>query len=212
MAPNQALNEWQECRTTIGRFDDSLADTRKYGFTLVTVLLTANALIVDKNIAVDRPAASIVVMVLLFALFMLDNYYWDLVRGAVGRAKELEEKGLNGQAFQLTGAISTRVRITHATGLILGVYALFVVVAWGIGITAWFAAKPDAPSGLYLLFVVAAVELVAMGAVFVIVQPDAPPSKIFYATGVGQAFVRWRARRKALADKKRDGGDSPPAG
>ena len=37
--------EWLECRVTIGRFDGYLADIRKYGFTLVTLLLTASALV-----------------------------------------------------------------------------------------------------------------------------------------------------------------------
>ena len=70
-----ALEEWKECRATIARFDGYLSDMRKYGFTLVTILLTANALVTTGNTPADRPAASIVVMALVFALFMLDNYY-----------------------------------------------------------------------------------------------------------------------------------------
>lgn len=103
------LHEWQECRTTIARFDGYLADTRKYGFTLVTILLTANALVTSGNTSVDRPAASIVVLALVFALFMLDNYYWSLLRGAVDRAKELEAKG------QVSRLISEKVKESHAT-------------------------------------------------------------------------------------------------
>ena len=77
------LHEWQECRLTIGRFDGYLADTRKYGFTLVTVLLTANALVTTANAAVDRPAASIVVMVLLLALFVQKHIVRGLTLGAM---------------------------------------------------------------------------------------------------------------------------------
>jgi hypothetical protein len=185
LEPN-TLNEWQECRTTIARFDGFLADTRKCGFTLVTVLLTANALVVDKNTAVDRPAASIVIMALLFALFMLDNYYWDLVRGAVSRARELETPPNGIEIPKITGAISTRVADSHATALILAVYVLFVLVAAGIGLTAGLATSPTAPWGLVLVLAVGAGELVAMGIIFLVVQPDAPPSKTFFKRGFGK--------------------------
>lgn len=64
--------EWLECRVTVGRFDGYLADARKYGFTLVTALLKASAPITPSNAAVDRPAAGIVILLLLLALFMID--------------------------------------------------------------------------------------------------------------------------------------------
>lgn len=203
-------DEWQECRLTIGRFDGFLADTRKYGFTLVTILLTANALVTSGDTAVDRPAASIVVMTLLFALFMLDNYYWDLLRGAVDRAKELEKKDGEGKSIQLSGVISTKVANSHATALILAVYALFVLVAAGIGLTAGAAAKPGTPWGQIILLVVAAAELLAMAGVFLVVQPTAPTARWFYATRRGKRAEIWRQRlekwiRKNQAAKQ----DSP---
>ena len=180
------LSEWQECRATISRFDGYLADTRKYGFTLVTVLLTANALITIGNVAVDRPAASIVVMALLFALFMLDNYYWDLVRGAVTRARALENENNPRKIIKLTGVIRERVRTSHGTALILTVYLVFVLVAAAVGLTAGLAGSPKAPWGLILVVAVGAVELVAMGAVFLVVQPDAPTAKSFFKTPFGK--------------------------
>lgn len=206
------LDEWKECRVTIARFDGFLADTRKYGFTLVTVLLTANALVVSSNNAVDRPAASIVVMALLFALFMLDNYYLDVVRGAVSRARELEKLNNERQVPKLTGAISVRVADSHATVLILAVYLVFVFVAMGTGLTAGLPAAPAAssassaptapaaPWGLFLVVVVAACELVAMGCVFLKVQPDAPPSKTF----LNKSFGQWVGRLLRIPD------NSPP--
>ena len=36
---------WGECRALIGRLDTILSDLRKYGFTLVTGLFTASALV-----------------------------------------------------------------------------------------------------------------------------------------------------------------------
>ena len=37
------LTEWKKCRATIGRLDGTIADLRKYGFSLVTVLITASS-------------------------------------------------------------------------------------------------------------------------------------------------------------------------
>jgi hypothetical protein len=182
----EALDEWKECRATIARFDGILADTRKYGFTLVTVLLTANALVVSSNNTVDRPAASIIVMALLFALFMLDNYYWDLVRGAVGRAIELEKQNDEKVSIKITGKISERVAQSHATVLILIVYSVFVLVAMGTGLTAGPGSTPATPWGQYLVVLVAAGELLTMAAVFLIVQPDAPTARVFLKTPFGK--------------------------
>ena len=180
------LQEWQECRKTTARFDGYLADTRKYGFTLVTVLLTANALVVDKNTAVDRPAASIVILALLFALFMLDNYYWVVLRAAVERSRQLEENELKDFRTQLSTLISKDVKDTHATDLVLAIYVLFVLVAAGIGLTAGIASGTNSTSGNTLVVVVAAVDLAAMGFVFLKVQPKAPPADWFRKNILGQ--------------------------
>jgi hypothetical protein len=185
------LQEWQECRTTTARFDGYLADIRKYGFTLFTALLTANALIVDKNTAVDRPAASIVVMVLVFALFMLDNYYWVVLRAAVERSRQLEKNELKGFGTQLSTVIGSRVAEAHATDLILAVYVLFVLVAAGIGLTAGLASGQPSQSGNVLVISVAAVGLLAMGAVFLKAQPKAPPANWFLGTPPGKVVDRW---------------------
>jgi hypothetical protein len=174
MAEIDPLDEWQESRVTVARFDGYLADTRKYGFTLVTLLLTANALITTgQNTAVDRPAASIVVMALLLALFMLDNYYWDLVRAAVQRATDLEK----GAHAQLSSALTKAADRSHLTEVILAVYVVFVFVAVFIAVTGIWAAHPLAGWGYLLILVAAAIELVAMLVVYFVVQrPNLLPS------------------------------------
>ena len=206
MAAPPAIDEWQECRATTARFDGYLSDTRKYGFTLVTILLTANALVVDKNTAVDRPAASIVVMVLVFALFLLDNYYWVVLRAAVDRSKQLEQNQLKGVGTQLSAWIGKQVKDTHATDLILGLYALFVLVAAGIGLTAGLASGANAAAGNALVFTVAGVQLVAMGYIFLRVQPHAPPAAWFLEHVLGQkkkapATADAAGQTKATVDK-----------
>lgn len=41
-------NEWNECRCSIARFDTIIVDIRKYGFTLITGPLTADAFLFVK--------------------------------------------------------------------------------------------------------------------------------------------------------------------
>ena len=159
------LDEWQECRLTIGRFDGYLADTRKYGFTLVTVLLTANALVTPANSPVDRPAASIVVLALLLALFMIDNYYWVMLRASVQRAKDLEVT-----EDHISWKLSAQAQSSHATDLVLIFYGLFVAIAAGIPIVALLAVKPVAVTGIIAVFVALVVEAAAMFVVYNLVE------------------------------------------
>jgi hypothetical protein len=170
MAEIDPLHEWQESRLTVARFDGNLADTRKYGFTLVTLLLTANALITTgQNTAVDRPAASIVVMALLLALFMLDNYYWDLLKAAVKRAEWLEKES----GALLSSELTASARKGNLTEVILIMYGLFVLVAFSIALTAVWAAKPLAAWGYLVLFVAMVIELCFMFTVYAVVQRPA---------------------------------------
>ena len=159
------LHEWQECRLTVGRFDGYLADTRKYGFTLVTVLLTANALVIPKDAPVDRPAASIVVMVLLLALFMIDNYYWVMLRAAVQRAKDLEVN-----RDRITWKLSAQAANSHATDLVLIFYGLFVAIAALIPVVALLSSKPIAVGGLLAVIGAVLVEAAAMFVVYNLVE------------------------------------------
>jgi hypothetical protein len=187
--------EWQECRQTISRFDGFLADTRKYGFTLVTVLLTANAL-VTTNPAVDRAAASIVVMALLLALFMLDNYYWILVRAAVKRAEEIESTH-----HHISGVMGAKARRSHATGLILVVYGLFVFIAAGIAVVAVLAVKPVSVGGLIALATGVVVELSAMFAVFAVVERDTKVSRRFYRSVVRPSEHLYKSLKRARSKR-----------
>ena len=159
------LQEWQECRQTIARFDTILSDMRKYGFTLVTVLLTANALVTSADPVVDHVAASIVVMALLLALFLIDNYYWVLLRAAVARADEIETTGV-----RLSGLLGAVGRRAHASGLVLAVYVLFVLIAAGIAFVTALVARPIAGWGIVVVIVAVAFELTSMAGIYLLVE------------------------------------------
>jgi hypothetical protein len=161
------VQEWQECRVTAGRFDGYLEDTRKYGFTLVTLLLAANAVVVP---AAVRPAAAIMVLALLLALFMIDNFYWVMLKAAVKRAIALEGAG------QISSVLKKRATDSHVTELVLAFYGLFVLIAGGVPIITILAS--DSPRLLSVLVIVVAVLIVgsAMALVYVLVEPNSSPS------------------------------------
>ncbi len=85
------LTEWQECRQTIGRLDATIADLRKFGFSIVTVLITASSFLGQQVPSFEsKTSVSITIMILIAVLFTLDRYYTLLLNGAAERALDLE--------------------------------------------------------------------------------------------------------------------------
>jgi hypothetical protein len=149
---DHALAEWTECRNTAGRMDSILADIRKYGFSLVTILLTANALITPTNPVADRVAASTVVIVLLLVLFLMDRYWFTLLLAAVARASELEV-GLKIFVSRRLGDYSQK---KHNTQVASGIYAIFVLLAAAVALVTVVPASQWAGLGVMLGITIAA--------------------------------------------------------
>jgi hypothetical protein len=168
---DHAMDEWKECRTTIGRFDGTLADLRKYGFSLVTLLLTASALITNANQVADRVASSSVVIVLVLVLFLMDRYWWVLLRNAVERAWELETM----LGIQISRRLGEGAQASHNTLAASVIYGIFVVVA---GLVAFVAIVPNwswLGFGLLLLITASAVgAIVALHVWFEALLPREP--------------------------------------
>jgi hypothetical protein len=149
--------EWAECRTTIGRMDTALEDLRKYGFTLVTGLLTAGGLVGSATSSTTAsqlvPAASLVVMVLLLGLFAVDMYYQVLQRGAVARAIDLERQTI--PPLALTQWVSNAARRSGTLYTVPLVYTAYLGAAAAM---AWFVKGAENLA----VVVIAAVILVVM--------------------------------------------------
>jgi hypothetical protein len=165
--PDCTKDEWAECRATIGRMDSTLADIRKYGFSLVTLLLTANALITNTNAVADRVAASSVVMVLVLVLFLMDRYWWVLLREAVERAIELEI----GLGIHVSYRLSEVARRSHNTGAASAVYAIFILLSCGIALVTVAPAGGRALLALILITVVAGAFLFGLHVWFELLLP-----------------------------------------
>ncbi len=130
VAPANALDEWKECRSSIDRFDKLIADVRKYGFTLITGLLTAGAFAFAKlDGAALTPAvrvgASVVLMTLVFGLFTVDRYLRMFSRAAVTRARQLEQS----LALNLTQMISAVAEGSGTSTWATWLYTLFMFSA-----------------------------------------------------------------------------------
>lgn len=156
----KALDEWKECRTSIDRFDKLIADVRKYGFTLITGLLTAGAFAFVKLDSVSVPdavrvGASVVLMVLVFGLFTVDRSLEVFLRAAVMRARQLE----GALDLRLTGMISSVAEGARTSTWATWLYTLFMlsaVVPWLVSTSPWrspidIAISPGPPRAITII-------------------------------------------------------------
>jgi len=150
------LEEWREARSSIGRFDEYLLNLRRYGFTLATILIGADAYlsITEKVLPWAKAGAAAAVMLLIFALFLLDHHIKTLQSTALCRAAQLEkhlglahessdevsrdinDKSLSELRQDVTGSWQT----THGG---TPIYFLFLVVTGGVGSTAVLTMRPE---------------------------------------------------------------------
>ena len=86
------FQEWKTCRETLREFDKILVDLRKFGFGLITVLLSANGfLFAQTNIGeVAIMGVFAALLVLIVGLFRYDRVHEVFIRAAVLRAIDLE--------------------------------------------------------------------------------------------------------------------------
>ena len=139
------LTEWQECRKTIGRLDATIADFRKFGFSLVTVLITASSFLGQQVPSFEnKMSVSIAIMILIAVLFAIDRYYTLLLSGAVERALDLEGPRMNRQ--DLSQDRLTQVISVYAinSGAVFVVPAMYLGLLWAtLLLASALAGKPS---------------------------------------------------------------------
>ena len=151
-ADDLRIKDWSECRTTIDRFDRLLEDLRKFGFSLVTGILTASALLAHSAPSPTAIGAAFAAsMVLIAALFFLDTYYQVLLSGAVERALDIEV--LTNPQMRTTRTIGTNYEDTKAVWLILFLYLAFLIAALFLGLVSTIPAGFGAAWPLLVAFV-----------------------------------------------------------
>ena len=125
------VDEWKEARSSVGRFDEYLLNLRRYGFTLATILIGTDAYL---STSVDIPpwakaGAAIVVMILIFALFLLDERVKLLQEAVLTRAVHLE-KQLGTRLSRSRQKVAKNWHIKH-TGV--ATYIFFLAAAGMVG-------------------------------------------------------------------------------
>jgi hypothetical protein len=88
--------EWVKAREATDKFDGNLFDLRKYGFSLITGLITAGSFLgFSTPTQLIQVGVIIVTMGLIIILYWLDIYHQSLLYGAVFRTRFLEIFRLN---------------------------------------------------------------------------------------------------------------------
>lgn len=127
------LEEWKHARDTIKDFDDRIHDLRKYGFSVITTLLTITGFLstagVDPITEPARVAVIAAIMLLIVALRYMERNYQMFQRAISDRARILENL-LN---LELTGKIVAwykRGKLWYADL----VYLFFALAAFFVGL------------------------------------------------------------------------------
>jgi hypothetical protein len=127
------VDEWKTSTETSRKFDEFLVDLRKYGFTILTGLITAGSFLgfsfsdetdtdlVNSNIL--HLGVIYVTMMLVVILFWLDVYYQNLLYGSVLRSRFLELFRLN---FRLSVYISGLYTGSHMANVLYVLYFGFL--------------------------------------------------------------------------------------
>jgi hypoxanthine phosphoribosyltransferase len=140
-------DEWQETRHSIDRFDHISIDIRKYGFGLITFMLTASGIALgaaNLNSPIPVLIVPFSIMLLLCALFLTDRYHEVLLMGCIMRARQLEdtsqqilEMRYRGHVYfrlNLTTFLEDKVQKVRARHYSLSIYILFLVASFFLGV------------------------------------------------------------------------------
>jgi hypothetical protein len=166
--------EWVEARKTADKFDATLFDLRKYGFSILTGLITAGSFLgFEKATQFIQIGVIIVTMVLVVILYWLDIYYQSLLYGAVLRTRFLEifrlNRGLSIYISAMYGA-SNLGRGLHFLygGFLVGVFLLGFFVANIAPVRTDDKISVDASASIILSFIVGISFLFALGSMLAI--------------------------------------------
>jgi len=122
------IEEWKEARSTIARFDSNVFDLRKYGFTFITGLLTADGFLSTKLGNSDTShgiiqATILANVILTMVLQFYENTYLYWQKAAIIRS-ELIEKKLNIELTENISFLGKRTKTKYFGFVLYGVLIL----------------------------------------------------------------------------------------
>ena len=148
-----AFAEWSKARDVIEKFDDRRQDLRKYGFTFIAGLLTAQALLGNSLPGFVKLAVILVSLILIIGLRLTEKDYELFQKAAALRAGILENQ-LN---LELTKTISIVYRNDSMWDYVDVLYAYFLV---GTGLLGFAILYKSAL--MYVAIAVTAMALVVL--------------------------------------------------
>jgi hypothetical protein len=127
--------EWVKARDLLQFFDGQLHDLRKFGFSFVTALMTADGLLLSSSLSVNTPGlikfgVFVVTALLILAIHLLDKNYLVLQEAADLRAVVLE-RNLN---IELSSAITDRYHQNNINLFVMWIYIIFELSVVLLGI------------------------------------------------------------------------------
>lgn len=138
------LEDWKIAQNTIQYFDTIIVDLRKYGFTIITGLLTAEFLLgITEKKFLEIVPITLITIILISALFTIDIYFDSLLRSAVRRAVYIEKRLPMNTCFQIS-AFAEKAG-TNTAGILL--YGIFITAGT---IPLWYVPFSNDPIILIL--------------------------------------------------------------
>jgi len=132
------LEEWKKCRDVLKEFDERIHDLRKYGFSFLTALLTAESFLIpgylngsaDKILPDSIKLAVLgVTLLLIIALRLIERNYQLFIKCAAQRSRIIE-RSIN---FELTEIITQRHRAENIKKYELRIYYAFTLGVFALG-------------------------------------------------------------------------------
>jgi hypothetical protein len=127
------VKEWESCISQIDKFEGYLNEARKYGFTLISGLITASSFLglSSDNITSIQDGVIIVNMVLVIVLAWLDAFYQNTQSIAAMRAQYLEQFKLRGK--KLITQMFDQNGIRPMSWILVGIYYGFLIALFLLG-------------------------------------------------------------------------------
>ncbi len=138
MSPDDLFyKEWIATKDLMDKFGDRIYDLRKYGFSFITAILTAQAILIPNNLPIlpinqvinqgyvpntIKFAVIIITILLIITLYFFEKSYQILMDAANSRALIIETK-LN---LELLETVSYHSNFKHVTSYNTGIYMLFI--------------------------------------------------------------------------------------
>lgn len=128
---DNCLKEWSAARDVLDKFDERMHDLRKYGFSFVTALIAAEALLKVDNLSNHIKLTVIwVTLGLIIALRLFEQNYQNFQEAAAKRAESIEKR-LNIELTEVLSQIYVERKMWRYRDWMYGAFAFLIGIFGG---------------------------------------------------------------------------------